>query len=105
MGLVLSGGPIFATERLQDYFYQVDPRFAGPGRAAYDAQGGYIGTEVFVGTFYKATKHLTLFAGTQLGVYAGAENADSPLFREDLTAGLLAGFTWSLWQSDQRVKD
>ncbi len=105
VGLVLSGGPIFATERLHDYFYQVDSGFAAPGRPAFDAQGGYVGTEAFLGTYYALSEQLTLYAGAQLGLYAGAENADSPLFREDFTAGVLAGFTWSFWRSERRARD
>ena len=32
-----SVGSVFATEGLQDYFYEVDPAFALPGRPAFDA--------------------------------------------------------------------
>jgi hypothetical protein len=32
--LSLSLGPIFATERLMDYFYEVHPQFALPGGSA-----------------------------------------------------------------------
>jgi MipA family protein len=39
-------GPIFGTERFLDYFYQVDPAFARPGRPAYDARGGYLGARL-----------------------------------------------------------
>lgn len=105
VGVVLSGGPIFATERLHDYFYEVDPRFAAAVRPAYGAKGGYIGTEAFLATYSLVSERLTLYAGAQLGLYSGAENADSPLFREEFTAGVLAGFTWSFWQSERRVRD
>ncbi|MFM2044626.1 MAG: hypothetical protein RLY86_3202 [Pseudomonadota bacterium] len=105
IGLVANAGPIFATGRLHDYFYAVDPAHATAERPAYDADGGYIGTEAFLGTFYKATDQLTLYAGAQVGIYSGAANKDSPLFREDLTAGILAGFTWSFWQSERRVRE
>lgn len=103
LGLVASGGPIFATAKVHRYFYQVDPAFARPGRPAYGAGGGYLGTEAFLGAFYRLDERVTLYAGGQLGLYAGAANDDSPLFREEVTSGVVAGLTWSFWQSERRV--
>ncbi|HYC02049.1 MAG TPA: MipA/OmpV family protein [Azospirillaceae bacterium] len=103
LGVIAGGGPIFATERLHDYFYQVDPAFAAPGRPAYDARGGYMGSEFFVGVVHRMTDRITLYAGGQAGLYAGAANAGSPLHRRDLTGAALAGITWSFWRSAARA--
>jgi len=42
-GLNLSLAFTYASEELQDYFYQVDNKFVSPSRQHYDAQGGYLG--------------------------------------------------------------
>ena len=43
--LGLLAGPLFATSRYHDYFYEVDQEFVRPGRPAYDADGGYSGLQ------------------------------------------------------------
>jgi len=39
-------GPMFADRRYHQYFYGVDPAFATAGRPAYNASGGYAGTQL-----------------------------------------------------------
>ena len=39
-------GPLFAARRYDDYFYTVTTQYATPERAAYEASGGYAGTQV-----------------------------------------------------------
>ncbi|MEW5208183.1 MipA/OmpV family protein, partial [Bacillus cereus] len=41
-------GPLFADRRYHDYFYTVAAQFATPERPAYQATGGYSGTEILV---------------------------------------------------------
>ena len=96
-------GPIFATERLHDYFYEVDPQFARAGRPAFDADGGYLGTTVTAGLDYELTERLRVFTGTEVGFYSGAANEDSPLFEEEVTASVFLGFAYRLFESERRV--
>ncbi len=42
--------PLFADRRYHEYFYSVAPAFATAGRPAYQAAGGYSGTELLVAT-------------------------------------------------------
>ena len=42
--------PLFADRQYHDYFYSVAPSFATPSRPAYQAPGGYAGTELLVAT-------------------------------------------------------
>lgn len=104
IGLFASVQPIWATEELQDYFYEVDAPFATPSRPAFDAGGGYLGTEVSLGLSAEITDRLQLFAGTGLGFYEGAENEDSPLFEEDVTAAAFLGFAYTLRRSERMVR-
>ena len=96
-------GATFATERLQDYFYQVDARYANASRAAFDADGGYMGSELDVGFSFRLHERVRLFAGVEAAYRGGAANDDSPLYRDDFTLAAGAGFVWSLYESDARA--
>ena len=38
--------------------------------------------------------------GTRLGIYHGATNDDSPLFKDKLNLGVFTAFAWSFKQSE-----
>lgn len=96
-------GPIFATERLQDYFYEVTPRFALRDRPAYDAKGGYLGTRLQFSYRVPVTRSVSVVAGGRVDNFAGAANADSPLHRRDWNVSAIAGFAWSFYASSATV--
>ena len=98
-----SFGSSFATKKLQEYFYRVEPQFATATRTAYEADGGYLGSKITLGLFYDITKRLQAYVGGQIGYYGGAANEDSPLFRRKVNSSVFVGFTWSIFQSDTRV--
>ncbi|MBV5341057.1 MAG: MipA/OmpV family protein [Deltaproteobacteria bacterium] len=97
-------GSSFATKELHQYFYGVEPRFATAVRPAYEADGGYLGSAITVGLSYSITDRVRAYAGGQVGYYGGAANEDSPLFRQKVNSSAHIGFTWSLFQSDTRVR-
>lgn len=99
-----SVGPIFATEKLMDYFYTVDPEFVTPTRPAYDADAGYLGTNLTFGVSKRFNSRLRLIAGTRLGIHNGATNDDSPLFRDKLNVGVFTAFAWSFAQSSEPAR-
>ena len=47
---MVSLSPLFGFDALNDYFYRVAPSEARPVRPAYEADDGYIGTELSVGS-------------------------------------------------------
>lgn len=96
-------GPDFATEKLQDYFYEVPTPFARPGRPAFDAQGGYLGSNLDISVTRPVTQHIRLFAATKLSALGGARNRDSPLFQTAFNYSLILGFSWSIRQSRETV--
>lgn len=98
-------GAILASENLMDYFYQVSPRFARPGRPAFDASGGYLGTEVSLNLSRVVTPRLRAFAGTQIGIFSGATNRGSTLLARNVNWNFAAGFAWGIWESDRRAGD
>lgn len=101
--LLASLGVTFADQRLQGYFYAVDGRFARPERPAYDARGGYLGSELFVGAALRPNRSLRVFLGVQSGLYAGAANRDSPLFETTSSTGIAAGFAWTVARSKRLI--
>jgi outer membrane scaffolding protein for murein synthesis (MipA/OmpV family) len=101
--LRLSAGVVFGTDRYTDYFYQVAPEFARPGRPAFDAQPGYVGSRVSLSYRLPLNERLSVVAGGRVENFSGARNADSPLFRSEWNFSVVAGFAVSLWRSEATV--
>ena len=97
-------GARFADERLHDYFYEVAPRYATPSRAAFDADGGYLGTDLFIGAAIRPHPDLRVFLGVQSGLYRGAANADSPLFETGANTGVALGAAWTIARSRRLIE-
>ncbi len=100
----LSITPIFANEKFLDYFYDVAPEFARAGRPAFDAGGGYLGTELGVGVRRDKGRYQFFFGGN-LTAHQGAENENSPLFERDVSYSVYAAFVRFLWASERRAPD
>ena len=103
--LFTSAGPIFATEKLMDYFYGVDSKYVTPQRATYDADAGYLGSNVTLGLSKRFNKRFRLLIGARFGFHHGATNDDSPLFRDDLNIGVFSAFAWTFASSSRPAKD
>lgn len=101
--LSISLSPTWATEKLHDYFYQVDNDFVTEQRQAYDAKGGYLGTDLSVGLSFNATKDIRIFTFARTSLHSGSANEDSPLFIEKSTYSYGVGMVWRLWESEERV--
>lgn len=100
--LGLQAGALFGDRRYHDYFYGVSAEHARAGRPAYNATGGYSGSQLiaaltkrfdrwFVGGFVKAD------------FLRGAEFESSPLVerRDNLTAGIAVTYVFA--RSERRV--
>jgi len=96
-------GSSFATKKLHEYFYRVEPRFATATRPAYEADGGYLGSDITFGLAYGITDRVRAYAGWRVGYYGGAANEESPLFRQKVNSSIYVGFTWSIYQSSTSV--
>jgi len=96
-------GPDFASARYQQYFYQVEAQYALPDRPEYLAHGGYFGSTLELGAGHKLGQHLRVFFYGRVDDYAGARSEDSPLFKTTMGYSAFAGFSWSLWHSQENV--
>jgi len=84
----ISVGPMYAAEAYHDYYYQVDPAYVTPTRAAYDAPGGYSGSRV---TFTLGKRYREYW----IGVFARYDNLSGAVFRSsplvDTDSSLIVG--------------
>jgi len=101
--LSVSLSPTWATEKLHDYFYQVDSDFVTQQRQAYDAKSGYLGTDLSIGLSFNATKDIRIFTFARTSLHSGSANEDSPLFRDKSTYSYGVGMVWRLWESEEKV--
>jgi outer membrane protein len=100
--LGLLAGPLFATRRYNQYFYTVAPEYSRPDRPAYQAPGGFAGTQVLT----SLTKR---FPGYWVGAFvrydtlSGAGFADSPLVRSNSYWAAGIGIAWMIGKSSKMV--
>ncbi|HCR86300.1 MAG TPA: hypothetical protein DIV86_06440 [Alphaproteobacteria bacterium] len=95
-------GPKFGYDKLNDFYYGVDPKFATTTRNSFDANDGYIGTELSFGSFYNFLPDVNLFFGASVSVNNGSVNEESPLYREDYDYRLATGFIYSMYKSEKK---
>ncbi|GAB5605327.1 hypothetical protein TK5_14070 [Sideroxyarcus sp. TK5] len=101
IGLV--GGVIYSDRRYHSYFYDVDPQYATADRPAYQAPGGYAGTQ-FIFAFNKR------YPGRWVGGFAkwdslkSAVFAGSPLVRSKQYFTVGFAITWIFDKSDELVE-
>lgn len=100
--LGLTAGALFGNHRYHDYFYSVAPQYATAGRPAYDAPGGYSGTQ-FIASASKRFEQFWVGAFIKYDNINHAAFAASPLVeqRSNLAAGF--GISWIFAESAQRV--
>ncbi len=95
--------PTFANSKYMGYFYRVDPAFATPTRAAYEANGGYLGTDLSISWLKSLNDSLEMLLGTRLSSHHGAANRNSPLFTAEMTYSVYAAISWKFWESERRA--
>lgn len=96
-------GPTLASERVADYFYQVEAKDASTERPQYDAKPGYVGTDLTSGITYNIGQW-EVFVGGRISSYAGSANQQSPLFKaKENIAGFVA-FGWLFHTSEAEAK-
>ena len=98
----VQGGPVYANDSYHAYYYGVDPEFATADRPAYEADGGYSGTQLSVGSSRRFGKW---WVGAFVRYYDlhGTAMEDSPLVKRKnaLLAGL--GFAYVFAESSTKV--
>jgi len=101
--LGLLAGPLFGSERNHDYFYSVAPQYATADRPAFDAEGGYSGSQFLMAVSKRYSKYW-LGAFARWDSLKGAAFADSPLVERDYSFSAGIGVAWILGESSTRVE-
>jgi outer membrane scaffolding protein for murein synthesis (MipA/OmpV family) len=96
-------GPMFADDRYHQYFYGVDPAFATATRPAYNASGGYAGTQFLVSTS-KRFRKFWVGAFARWDTLSGAVFTDSPLVKTHQYFAAGIALAWMLGESGTRVE-
>ncbi len=100
--LGLLAGPLFGSERNHAYFYSVAPQYATLDRPAFDAAGGYGGSQ-FLLAVSKRYRKLWLGAFARWEDLQGARFANSPLVTSEHAFSAGIGVAWILGESATRV--
>jgi outer membrane scaffolding protein for murein synthesis (MipA/OmpV family) len=99
----IGAGPVFGAAEYHEYIYSVAPSYATDTRPAYDARGGYAGTQVLTAISKRFPKY---WIGAYIS-YQNLHNAayeDSPLVRQQnyLSGGI--GIAWMIGKSKRMVE-
>jgi outer membrane scaffolding protein for murein synthesis (MipA/OmpV family) len=96
-------GPMFADRRYHQYFYGVDPAFATASRPAYNASGGYAGTQI-IASLSKRFRAFWVGGFVKWDTVNNSVFADSPLVKT--SQNFAAGFAvaWIMRESRTRVE-
>jgi outer membrane scaffolding protein for murein synthesis (MipA/OmpV family) len=96
-------GAVFGNARLNQYFYEVEPKYANAARPAYQAAGGLMMTRLGLSLSHRLSPDWRVFGFTRYDNYTHAANRDSPLFRKNSGLSVGVGFTWTARRSLARA--
>lgn len=96
-------GPLFANRRYNDYFYTVAPQYATAERPAYEAHGGYAGTQTLASLTRRYPRYWLGFY-LRHDMLGGASFAASPLVKTNSYWSGGVAVTWIIQQSSRTVE-
>jgi len=100
--LGLAAGPLYGDKRYHNYYYGVPPVFATPQRPAFNAEGGYAGSQI-LGAASKRFRSFWVGAFVRLDTLAGATFEASPLVRQNESFAAGFAIAWILGSSQKMV--
>lgn len=101
--LGMMAGPIYANARQHRYFYDVAPQYALPERPAYEAGGGYSGSQ-FIAALSKRFDRYWVGSFVRYDTLRGAVFADSPLVERERAWAAGVAIAWVLGESSRKVE-
>ncbi len=95
----------YASEGLQDYYYEVDPQYQTADRPAFDAQAGFMEQSMSLLIYQPLPlkKGLWFFAGLIGSSYKQAVNIDSALLEKDTNTSFAMGIYYNFYRSPAYV--
>ena len=101
----VGAGVLLADRKLSDTLYGVNPLYATPNRAAYEAGSGLLAWRLSGGVTKQINQDWRLFAFTRFDSVAGAKNENSPLVRQKNGATVGLGFSYTWLRSSESGQD
>ncbi|MBD64591.1 MAG: hypothetical protein CME62_05265 [Halobacteriovoraceae bacterium] len=93
----------YATEKLSDYFYEVDDKDIIPNiRERYNASAGYIGQDLSVSFMVRYFKFFGII-GVRTSQYHDASNEESPLFKSRENSSTFIAFNYFFYASEEKA--
>ncbi len=99
----LAAGPMYADRKYHAYFYSIANEFATASRPAYEANGGYSGTQ-FIAALSKRLPKYWVGAYMRYDTLTNAAFADSPLVKRGSYLSGGVGIAWMIGQSKIMVE-
>jgi MipA family protein len=96
-------GPLYAQRHYHEYFYGVAPAYATPTRPAYEAAGGYAGSQLLFATSKRFTNYW-VGAYVRHDWLSGAVFEASPLVQQRSYWAGGVGFVWMIRASSTMVE-
>jgi outer membrane scaffolding protein for murein synthesis (MipA/OmpV family) len=100
--LGFAAGPLFGNKRYHNYFYGVASQFATPERPAYDAGGGYAGTQL-IAALSKRFPSFWVGGFMRADSLSGAVFENSPLVRQNSAFSVGIAASWIFSRSSKLV--
>jgi MipA family protein len=97
-----AAGPLFATRRFHQYFYGVAPQFSTAIRPAYDAPGGYSGSQITL-ALSKRFSQFWIGGFARYDRLNGAAFIDSPLVKSHEAFAAGVALAWIFARSAEQV--
>lgn len=101
--LGLLAGVVVGNQRQNAYYYSVAPQFATPTRPAFQASGGYAGSQYLI-ALSKRFPQFWVGAFARYDNLGGATFEDSPLLRQRDYFAAGVSLSWILGESSTRVR-
>lgn len=93
-----------SDQEYADFFYTIEKQYETQERSAYNAKSGLVDIAFSVGFSYDISSKASIFSGVNYSNLSMAANKESYLVEEEHNIGVIVGFAWLFYESDQMVK-
>ena len=100
----ISFGPVYASEKYNDYYYQVAPEYIQPGRPAYDARDGFSSFRFTLTTSRRLNQSYWFGAFMRYDNLSGTVILNSPLVKQVDSVFWGAGITYIFNKKGNDIK-
>lgn len=99
--IILNVTRTHTTHQMQEYYFQVERKYATQTRPEYDAKSGYLTTSAALAYIYEK-EQIGIYGGLGINSFKGSANAGSPLYRSEYTYSAFVGFSYLFYQSEEK---